>query len=261
MTLCEGGGRTIGKLPQGSRCLPRELLKFRLTAECWGHLQALLRGLPSASHPTPPQMKPSGNLESPHFQPFHQIYVFTSAEFATYQNYVRSLRFEEKPDYAYLRQLIRNLFHRQVTTILIFLKSKGLLPNGLAYFWKKAHQIEYSAHMIKLTWLAKGGRSIITLCLHISPISFSGILLRLCLRLEHKEKCECCQIFKTKLFSTTLTASFFSELSVHCCFFRGWTPDAPTGQGALAAGLVDPLTQCPAQRTRTSKALTATTTC
>ena len=36
------------------------------------------------------------------------------AEFATYQNYVRSLRFEEKPDYAYLRQLIRNLFHRQV---------------------------------------------------------------------------------------------------------------------------------------------------
>jgi hypothetical protein len=35
------------------------------------------------------------------------------AEFATYQDYVRSLRFEEKPDYAYLRQLIRNLFHRQ----------------------------------------------------------------------------------------------------------------------------------------------------
>ena len=30
-----------------------------------------------------------------------------SAEFATYHNYVRSLRFEEKPDYAYLRQSIR----------------------------------------------------------------------------------------------------------------------------------------------------------
>ena len=38
---------------------------------------------------------------------------YFSAEFGTYQNYVRSLRFEEKPDYAYLRQLIRNLFHRQ----------------------------------------------------------------------------------------------------------------------------------------------------
>ena len=38
---------------------------------------------------------------------------YISAEFATYLNYCRSLRFEEKPDYAYLRQLIRNLFHRQ----------------------------------------------------------------------------------------------------------------------------------------------------
>ncbi len=39
--------------------------------------------------------------------------VLIPAEFATYVNYCRSLRFEEKPDYAYLRQLIRNLFHRQ----------------------------------------------------------------------------------------------------------------------------------------------------
>lgn len=35
------------------------------------------------------------------------------AEFATYLNYCKSLRFEEKPDYSYLRQLFRNLFHRQ----------------------------------------------------------------------------------------------------------------------------------------------------
>ena len=34
-------------------------------------------------------------------------------EFGMYQNYVRSLRFEEKPDYAYLRKLMKNLFHRQ----------------------------------------------------------------------------------------------------------------------------------------------------
>ena len=38
---------------------------------------------------------------------------FVSAEFGTYLNFCRSLRFEEKPDYAYLRQLVRNLFHRQ----------------------------------------------------------------------------------------------------------------------------------------------------
>ena len=42
---------------------------------------------------------------------YHLFYF--SAEFTTYINYCRSLRFEEKPDYAYLRQLIRNLFHRQ----------------------------------------------------------------------------------------------------------------------------------------------------
>jgi casein kinase 1 delta len=34
------------------------------------------------------------------------------SEFVTYLNFCRSLRFEDKPDYSYLRQLFRNLFHR-----------------------------------------------------------------------------------------------------------------------------------------------------
>lgn len=34
-------------------------------------------------------------------------------EFATYLNFCRSLRFDDKPDYSYLRQLFRNLFHRE----------------------------------------------------------------------------------------------------------------------------------------------------
>jgi serine/threonine protein kinase len=38
------------------------------------------------------------------------------SEFATYFNYCRCLGFEEKPDYGYLRQLFRNLFHRQEFT-------------------------------------------------------------------------------------------------------------------------------------------------
>ena len=35
------------------------------------------------------------------------------SEFATYLNYCRSLRFEDKPDYAYLRRLFRDLYRRK----------------------------------------------------------------------------------------------------------------------------------------------------
>ena len=38
---------------------------------------------------------------------------YCSAEFATYLNYVRSLRFDDKPDYAYLRRIMRELFYRK----------------------------------------------------------------------------------------------------------------------------------------------------
>ena len=41
------------------------------------------------------------------------LYSVLVAEFATYLNFCRSLRFDDKPDYSYLRQLFRNLFHRQ----------------------------------------------------------------------------------------------------------------------------------------------------
>jgi len=34
-------------------------------------------------------------------------------EFATFLNYCRALRFDDKPDYAYLRRLFRDLFFRQ----------------------------------------------------------------------------------------------------------------------------------------------------
>jgi hypothetical protein len=34
------------------------------------------------------------------------------AEFCTYLDYVRSLKFEEKPDYDYLHKILRDLFGR-----------------------------------------------------------------------------------------------------------------------------------------------------
>ncbi|PWI65483.1 hypothetical protein PCL_07084 [Purpureocillium lilacinum] len=34
-------------------------------------------------------------------------------EFAVYLNYTRSLRFDDRPDYAYLRKIFRDLFHRE----------------------------------------------------------------------------------------------------------------------------------------------------
>uniref|UniRef100_A0A6B0VB64 non-specific serine/threonine protein kinase n=1 Tax=Ixodes ricinus TaxID=34613 RepID=A0A6B0VB64_IXORI len=45
--------------------------------------------------------------------PIEELCRSFPSEFATYLNYCRSMRFDEKPDYSYLRQLLRNLFHRQ----------------------------------------------------------------------------------------------------------------------------------------------------
>jgi len=39
--------------------------------------------------------------------------LFLSAEFTTYLKYVRSLRFDDKPDYTYLRRIMRELFYKK----------------------------------------------------------------------------------------------------------------------------------------------------
>lgn len=41
------------------------------------------------------------------------FYFNFKVEFSNYLGYCRSLRFDDRPDYQYLRQLFRNLFHRQ----------------------------------------------------------------------------------------------------------------------------------------------------
>ena len=63
-------------------------------------------------------------------------YDFVAAEFSTYLNNCRSLRFDDKPDYSYLRQLFRNLFHCQGYVydyifdwnLLKFVSMLGLFP-------------------------------------------------------------------------------------------------------------------------------------
>jgi len=45
--------------------------------------------------------------------PIEELCKGFPVEYATYLNFCRSLRFDDKPDYSYLRQLFRNLFHRQ----------------------------------------------------------------------------------------------------------------------------------------------------
>ena len=45
--------------------------------------------------------------------PVEQLCKGFPQEFATYLNYVRALRFDDKPDYGYLRKLFRDLFVRE----------------------------------------------------------------------------------------------------------------------------------------------------
>ena len=53
------------------------------------------------------------------------------SEFATYLNFCRSLKFEDKPDYAYLRQLFRNLFHKLGYTYdYVFDWNTARIPSG-----------------------------------------------------------------------------------------------------------------------------------
>lgn len=62
-------------------------------------------------------------------------------EFTSYLSYCRSLRFDDKPDYAYLRQLFRNLFHRQGFTYdYIFDWNMMKFPGQQRYDGNSAHE-------------------------------------------------------------------------------------------------------------------------
>ena len=54
------------------------------------------------------------NLLLPMFSQFVQVLCKSyPSEFITYFHYCRSLRFEDKPDYSYLKKIFRDLFIRE----------------------------------------------------------------------------------------------------------------------------------------------------
>nr|CAB3233964.1 casein kinase I-like [Phallusia mammillata] len=72
------------------------------------------------------------------------------SEFATYLNYCRSLRFDDKPDYSYLRQLFRNLFHRQGFTY-DYVFDWNMLKFGTRTSDEKDHKESRSSSQNKVT--------------------------------------------------------------------------------------------------------------
>ena len=101
--------------------------------------------------------------------------MFLSAEFATYLNYCRSLRFEEKPDYAYLRQLIRNLFHRQGFSY------------DYVFDWNTIKEV-------RKVNCYKSSTSFIFICLHVVPTNMFFF------QLHNKHSERCLKIKRTVVF-------------------------------------------------------------
>merc|ERR1712076_190790 len=54
-----------------------------------------------------------GIMEKKMSTPVEVLCMHFPGEFVTYLNYCRSLRFEDRPDYAYLRRMLRDLFFRE----------------------------------------------------------------------------------------------------------------------------------------------------
>lgn len=66
-------------------------------------------------------------------------------QFSTYMNYCKTLKFEEKPDYNFLRRMFRDLFERIGFQL------------DFQYDWTEFEEsIEYETHKIQLEILKKG---------------------------------------------------------------------------------------------------------
>ena len=61
-------------------------------------------------------------------------------EFSTYLNYCRALRFEDKPDYNYLRRLFKELYQRE-----------GFDPDA-AFDWLQGRRLKWSTKQLLVQW-------------------------------------------------------------------------------------------------------------
>ncbi len=79
-------------------------------------LLATLRQSPTSQHPPPPpptRRRYEKISEKKMATPTEYLCKGFPTEFVVFFQYVRSLRFDDKPDYAYLRKLFRDLFVRE----------------------------------------------------------------------------------------------------------------------------------------------------
>ena len=81
-----------------------------------------------------------------HVSIYYKYVQHLLGEFVTYLNFCRSLKFEDKPDYAYLRQLFRSLFHKLGYTY------------DYVFDWNTARIVRYDLPLLR-------GKSFI-LCIH-----------------------------------------------------------------------------------------------
>lgn len=82
------------------------------------------------------------------------------SEFISYFHYYRSLRFEDKPDYSYLKRLFRNLFIREGNNLIQFL--------CISTYSIISRSVSYVAEMFSLAF----GLSFLILIVESSSIDF-----------------------------------------------------------------------------------------
>ena len=120
---------------------------------------------------------------------------FALGEFVTYLNFCRSLKFEDKPDYPYLRQLFRSLFHKLGYTY------------DYVFDWNTARIVSFD--IIHVHLYLKPCLIYVYFPFHYSPVGSSQVLLAM--ELVEQEGC------LTRAFHTPATHIRYHVYFVYMC--------------------------------------------